>query len=283
MASKIGLTLFLLVVSCGLSLARQQPSINTPTAAGGGFAGGMLHSGPVTGMPFTGTRETEHTQVLADGTHISQKNVTETIYRDAEGRTRNEHGFIVPGARTEAPPLPRMIIIMDPVAGYSYTLHAANKTAQRRAVIQRSWFSQTPAGQNNVQTGTVPENSSPAKVVIERSAAPSHRSQMNREPLGTKVINGLSVEGFRTTQTIAEGEQGNDRPMLIVTETWTSPELKEVIETTHTDPRNGTTVTRLTITDRNNPDPALFEIPADYQIVDQQASNGISFDPAKAK
>lgn len=97
------------------------------------------------------------------------------------------------------------------------------------------------------------------------------------ESLGTKLIDGISVQGTKWTHTIPAGEQGNDRPISTVTEIWTSPDLKEMIESSSSDPRNGESVTRLTNIDRNNPDPSLFLVPPNYEIVDEQGPFSINY------
>jgi hypothetical protein len=79
------------------------------------------------------------------------------------------------------------------------------------------------------------------------------------------------AEGSRTTVTYPIGAVGNDRPIISVSETWTSPELKTVVLSKNSDPRNGDSTTRLTNISRLEPDASLFQIPSDYEIVDQQA------------
>ena len=106
-------------------------------------------------------------------------------------------------------------------------------------------------------------------------STPSH-IQSQHESLGTKTIDGLVVNGTKFTMTVPEGTQGNDRPISTVTESWTSPELRQMIESTTSDPRNGESITRLTNIDRNNPDPSLFQVPPDYQIVDEQGPFSIN-------
>jgi hypothetical protein len=77
------------------------------------------------------------------------------------------------------------------------------------------------------------------------------------------------AEGERQTRTIPEGEQGNDRPFYITTETWTSPELKMVMLRKSSDPRSGDTVMKLTNISRSEPDASLFQPPPDYTVVDE--------------
>jgi hypothetical protein len=62
-----------------------------------------------------------------------------------------------------------------------------------------------------------------------------------------------------------------------VTESWYSSELREVIESTSSDPRNGESIMRLINIDRNNPDPSLFQVPADYEIVDEKGPFSINY------
>ena len=54
------------------------------------------------------------------------------------------------------------------------------------------------------------------------------------------------MTGTRTTRTIPAGQIGNDAPISIVTEVWTSPELKTVVYSKRTDPRMGEQTFQLT-------------------------------------
>jgi hypothetical protein len=53
-------------------------------------------------------------------------------------------------------------------------------------------------------------------------------------------------------------------------ETWVSPDLKIVVlrKDTSTDPESDETTAEVVGLERNEPDAALFEIPADYTIMD---------------
>src|SRR5262249_42833764 len=63
--------------------------------------------------------------------------------------------------------------------------------------------------------------------------------------LGTRQMEGLTVTGRTTTQTIPVGTVGNDRPIVITDETWESPDLQVVVLSRHVDPRTGTIEYRL--------------------------------------
>jgi hypothetical protein len=81
-------------------------------------------------------------------------------------------------------------------------------------------------------------------------------------------MEGLLVTGTRTTITIPAGQIGNEKPIDIVTEVWTSPDLKTVVFSKRTDPRMGEQIFQLTNVVRNEPDPSLFTVPSDFQVVD---------------
>ena len=86
------------------------------------------------------------------------------------------------------------------------------------------------------------------------------------EQLGKQLIEGVEADGTRNTVTIPPGEIGNERAIEVVNERWFSPELQTVVMTRHCDPRFGETVYRLTNINREEPDRALFEVPADYTL-----------------
>jgi hypothetical protein len=91
-------------------------------------------------------------------------------------------------------------------------------------------------------------------------------AEVNRESLGTQSIEGVMAEGTRLTLTIPAGKIGNERPIVTVNERWYSPELQTVVLTKNSDPRMGETTYRLTNINRSEPDPSLFQVPADYTI-----------------
>jgi hypothetical protein len=96
-----------------------------------------------------------------------------------------------------------------------------------------------------------------------------------KEQLGKQIIEGVEAEGSRTTVTIPAGEIGNEKPIVIVSERWYSPELQMVIMSKHSDPRSGETIYRLTNISRLEPAKALFEVPGDYTF----KTDGPGFQP----
>jgi len=100
---------------------------------------------------------------------------------------------------------------------------------------------------------------------------------MTTESLGAQTMEGVLVEGTKTTMIIPEGSQDNDRPITIVTEIWTSPQLKTTIFSKRNDPRFGETTTRLTNIEVSNPILSLFQPPPDYKIVEETGPTTLQY------
>jgi hypothetical protein len=83
--------------------------------------------------------------------------------------------------------------------------------------------------------------------------------------LAPRTLEGVRVEG-RATTTIAAGAIGNELPIVAVSEEWTSPDLQVLVLTQRKDPRNGDSSYRLVNVVRREPDPSLFQVPADYTV-----------------
>jgi hypothetical protein len=279
--------LALLSSSTGVVLAQGTPNTPAPTVVMGGQLGAVVAapmqgaimaipaSGslfkPMTGAPYSAQQVMEHVQTLADGTHITQTTQQTMLYRDSEGRTRTEHTFTPPNGAVMAAG-PSFVEITDPAAGYRYFLDQHNHVARRQA-----W---RPVGDRGRQAPAriVPAPVQPLapSMTVNQSQAVGAASQrphpeMAHESLGTQLIEGINANGTRLTITYPEGLIGNDRPITTVSETWMSPELGMIILSKTSDPRSGESTTKLTNISRTEPDPALFQIPADYSVVDEPA------------
>ena len=116
-------------------------------------------------------------------------------------------------------------------------------------------------------SGPPPQTLQPG-IVIQKDLVGEEEAEISSEDLGSQTMEGLLVNGVRTTRTIPEGQIGNDKPLRIITEVWTSPDLKTVVYSKRTDPRMGEQTFKLTNIVRAEPDPSLFTVPADFKIVD---------------
>ncbi len=99
---------------------------------------------------------------------------------------------------------------------------------------------------------------------------------MEKTSLGTQTIEGVQATGTQSVLTIEAGAIGNDQAIRIVSEVWYSPDLKTVVLSKRTDPRFGETVYQLQQINRAEPDPTLFQVPANYTIT-EGGRGGIRF------
>jgi len=255
------------------------------TSDGIGAFASTVH--PVLGSPYSATVINESVQTLADGNRIVQKS-TGTTARDSEGRTRNDAALPMIGNMSPAS-APHLVFIVDPVAQASYTLNLDEKTAHVMGGkilagpapagpdgAAAKWFTRTSAS-------TLPGLSSvpaPPMGAMTLTISPDkEQAEVKTEDLGTQVIEGVNAQGVRSTRTIAIAEIGNEKPIEIVTEIWTSSDLKTVVMSKRTDPRSGEQIFRLTNIARSEPDPSLFTIPADFKTVEAGAGKVFFYQP----
>jgi hypothetical protein len=83
-------------------------------------------------------------------------------------------------------------------------------------------------------------------------------------PLPPKELEGVRVNGERTSWVIEAGKVGNDKPITITREVWTSPELMLTVSSRDFDPRSGEVNYRLVNVKRGEPDAALMKVPAEF-------------------
>jgi hypothetical protein len=211
---------------------------------------------PVLNAPYSAEAVTEVIQTLADGNRIEQR-TSAIVARDSRGRTRREQHGIALGALVAQGDSP-IVTITDPTTGTNLNLNQGAKVA-RRLPSSDSLSQRQPRGASDgIAAGDAGFASS--------EASPEVRTRK----LGTKVVEGVRVEGTETTVTIRAGAMGNSLPIQLVSERWYSPELKVVVMSRRTDPRFGETRFHLTNIVRGEPPAHLFEVPSDFRIEDGQ-------------
>jgi hypothetical protein len=237
-----------------------------------GFGG--LHGGKVVkGAPLTALAYSETRQTLADGTTITHK-FESTLYRDADGRFRKESTLPAIGPLAASGKSHSFIVIIDPVAGTTYTLDPDRKLAHKMVAREPGVPGSDkfgPGGDVRFETGRdVRFEAGPGGTVrFERfDKRIDAESDVKKEPLGTQTINGVSAEGTRYTRTIPVGQIGNDRALTVVKEEWYSPDLQMIVQSKLNDPMFGQTVYSLTNIQRTAPNASLFSVPAGYTVKD---------------
>jgi hypothetical protein len=126
-----------------------------------------------------------------------------------------------------------------------------------------------PDGQDVIMLSAKPApggRSAPPPSAIADLRQRTNSNNVVREDLGTDNIMGVEVRGSRTTVTTPAGAEGNDQPLVRTDELWMAPSLGMALRTISDDPRMGRTVREVVTVDLNEPDPALFQPPADYKV-----------------
>jgi hypothetical protein len=201
----------------------------------------------VSGAPFSATFSTQSTETLADGNKIEHSS-TGTVARDSQGRTRREITLPAIGPfATQGKTPPHVAFLSDPVASTHYVLDEDRKVARQMKM--------------NHMARREGANQDPADAPRGRKGAETVKTD-----LGTQTINGIVAQGTRYTRTIPAGQIGNEKPIVVTTERWYSPELQINVMTKHSDPFMGDRVTQLTGVQRQEPEPSLFQVPAGYTV-----------------
>ena len=276
---KRALLIVLAATSC--SFAQEKGNVVYQTGGAVTAVGWGLSGGTVLGAPYSATITNESVQTLADGNRIVQTS-TGTMARDSQGRTRQDTALPAIG-NLSAANAPHLVSLHDPVAQTSYVLNLTEKTAQKMPALPQ--FPGPPSGASGatfsmrvVEGGAapLPPDALPttmaaapvAGVFFQKQLAQPDQEPVNTEDLGSETMEGVLVNGVRTRQTIPAGQIGNDLPITIVTEVWTSPDLKVVVYSKRSDPRMGEQTFRLSNIARTEPNPSLFTVPADFKMVD---------------
>jgi hypothetical protein len=260
-----------------------------PLPAFGGQIDIIRHEGDVLGpvvegKPYSAKSITESTQMLADGNRITQRNES-TIHRDSKGRTRREQTLGGVGPWQAGEPV-TTINIHDPVADKTYMLDPTAQTARELRPFQMAFaevhatfdapVAPPPPGvgagtsvtvvRRTESTNDVHVFSSGAVGATPPIFAGAAGAYEPGEDLGEQVLEGLLVQGTRTTDTIPAGAMGNERPIEIVTERWYSKDIDALVLQRFFDPRFGETIYRLVNVVRGEPSPDLFQVPQGYAL-----------------
>ena len=233
----------------------------------------------VQNQPYQAQAVTQMKQTLADGSHIAQT-TTATVARDSDGRTVRIQKLSTIGPwkstsdSTQANG-PTFTSIFDPVA----KTHTDFTSDRNLAHVLEMPTPPTPPSPGAVRAigggfamfSPAPGGGGAGPVTFSvqgrtESHQPADTPAPKTESLGTRTIDGISATGTKDTRTIPAGTIGNDKDLVITHETWYSPDLKLVIQSTQTDPRFGETTYSLTNIQRSEPEPALFQVPAGYRV-----------------
>jgi hypothetical protein len=194
--------------------------------------------------PYTAEYKITRVQTLADGTTIT-RDTTETKALDSQGRR------MIATTITSAGRAPMThVMVYDPVARTQTFWHSPGKVAH---------ILQLPAAGQHCQTITRDD--------VSVSSGP--KAQYTSVDLGTESIQGVEARGHRRTTTIPAGADGNDAPLVRVSEVWTALSVGLnglLVRDITNDPRQGNSTRELTNLTQGDPDPTTFQPPEGYEI-----------------
>ena len=256
-------------------IAGSGPSVLAQSRGGGGGRGVALADSavtlkvtesapievtPVKNAPFSAQAVTEFTQTLGDGNRI-ERLYQSSVARDSRGRTRREEEIALIGPLASANAgVPRLVTIVDPDSGASYTLDDEQRVAYRNV----------RAGDKKLFELGKLEILLKAKDTVANAinVAKPNEGDVVVQDLGLRTIEGVRAQGTRTTTTIPAGAIGNLQPINIVSERWVSSDLQMPVLVTRRDPRNGDTTYRLANIQRGEQPDTLFSVPPWYEVID---------------
>jgi len=248
----------------------------------------------VQGAPYCADAVHETVQQLADGNRIVQKQSSRQC-RDGQGRTRQEVSTRAGGTR---------VFLRDPVAKENWVLDPERKLAVKLDLPRQPLAIPDPKFTDRMKEwgdqfrkwgetfkeklklgGDVPPPPELPPIAEPRMVvAPPHfdgmpgpiafharligpRGAGTTTVLQGEQIEGVRADGKRTTWTIEAGKIGNEKPITIVNEVWSSPELGITLRTRDVDPMVGEDTFRVQNVARGEPDAQLFRVPAEFAKV----------------
>ena len=218
----------------------------------------------VSGAPYSAIEIMTYAQIQADGTRELQTTYETHIYRDSQGRRRAVR-YVTTSLGTEHHL--ESIFITDPVAGFLYRVDDEDRRVTRWR-WNRDTRTRAPISSESVALDT--DSYELNDNALEASAS------RNRESLGTKIMEGLTVEGLRQTLHLPAGLAENTRDINVEVETWSSQELKVAVFQERVNSATGVDTIRLTNIERGEPASSLFTPPAEYALEDAQPATSVT-------
>lgn len=234
---------------------------------------------PFINGPFSADVIFTSDKVLPSGEHL-RREVHGKAYRDSQGRRRVEAD--APGG-PEAEPKALVIDIVDPVAGRNVRLDSCSMTAEvytrqpapnlSTAGAVQSAAAETAAVASPAPTVAPGPNAAGAAPRNELAGGAVSKKSATSEELGTTETEGLMVSGTKSVLTVRSPVEGNGPASKATTATnveWAARDMGIVVLRETDDPQLGHAITSLANIIRTEPDPALFQIPSGYQVVEKQ-------------
>jgi hypothetical protein len=231
-----------------------------PAASGQDAAG---NGTPEKFQPYTAEFKITNVKVLADGTTITREyKLVEA--RDAQGRRMTETS---PISGSGEPNAGTVGTVNDPADGSSVIWQSSFRKAYARKL--------PPPDQRHgcwaTDTGSWTANFDASERLREQAEVNPAHVPPAIEDLGSDTIDGVAVQGLRIVRTTVAGAIGNNNPLVTTSESWQAPNLGGLtLRSVRNDPQEGKSSRELVSLKQGEPDPALFQPPAGYEIVVQE-------------
>ena len=201
------------------------------------------------GMPYTATRKATCTEVQPDGSIAKGQRLVKE-WRDSQGRIRRQEADL-----SEAGVERTKVDVFDPVAHITLRWTIGKDPHPSVVKLRYKPAAEYPQWQTNFRFGQMAASESPT---------------FKDERLPKDWVNGVYAVGDRyTSYSLPAGPNAvRQRKVSEVVETWVSVDLGEVVRhiDQHTDGNRETE--DMIISDRSEPDPALFAAPADHELIE---------------
>ena len=267
--------LFLIVLAFGCTdraVAQAAQSSCIPPGTQGGQSLAISRIG--VGTPYTLTAVIKADMVTSKGVKTTGGVTTSFQARDSQGRTRID----APGGcfmgRDGQPHWMGRVSINDPYANTFTSWRVNVFLSVKSATVKNGSI-------NAVDPPTAQEEFDGARLLSQASDHdPQAKTyiQYKVEDLGKRTILGLEASGMRITKTFPAGILNstsaaalpvNQRPFTEVEERWTSDQYRLILLDLINNEATGMSSYEVTSFTPGDPDPSVFQAPADYSIVAQ--------------
>jgi hypothetical protein len=202
---------------------------------------------PIPNVPFTAVDKMEQTRIDPDGSIVKLK-TTRAIARDSQGRIYKVARLLGPAAETGTPPI-YMIEFYDPQTKIYTLIYPRSRT------FWKGDLNRTPNRLAQEYFYGLPMH----------NGLPVYKFS-KKEELGIQSMLGMPVHGIRETQELVNSAGKN---AIGTDEYWYSDDLRMSLVAEHKFSNGGSLTVTVTQITRAEPDPALFEIPANYRQLDR--------------
>ncbi|HWE86882.1 MAG TPA: hypothetical protein VG267_18195 [Terracidiphilus sp.] len=204
---------------------------------------------PKAGAPFDLKLGAEWSRAMANGGSFTLVN-ERRIVRDSRGRIYQERFTLVPKGGDLQPQM-TVFQITDPDQHTWYNCAPYNKVCDLRSYR----LSTTMHFQPQLETS---------------GALPDGKGYRQDDDLGEGSQHGLGTHGYREVYSFNPGAMGNDKEMTITREFWFSPQLGINLSSLVDNPQTGKQIFTVKELSTSEPDPSMFEVPADYRVIDRR-------------